>query len=928
MNNAYFKPSLSVAGLINDDLREEYERFTLFLEAYYEWLQTSTIEIENVSGTFSVNETIIGSTSGARAAVKQVLTGKLIVELKSRLPFEVNETIAGDTSSATCKIISIKDNVVRSSGELLSYKNVELSVDKYVDYLKSELYSTLPSNIEANKRFIARKFRDFYQIKGNKKSYELLFRALFDESIELRFPGEDLLRVSDGKFEKTQIVRAVVTSNIFSFINTTITGKTSGAIGDVVDIIILGIAGRQVAEMTLKLVSGTFSAGETIEILDTPTSNTTVYGMVTGFTINDAGSGYAIDDLVVVTSNTGSEVEAKVSSISESPITAIKLNAPGYGYRLNTEAIINNSGTGGTGFKVKVSELANTYTIVDGSNTYTVGETSKISIVSRGKEYFKSPTVTLIDTTIQALGLLTEKLVTIVNTGSNYGVGNTLIITGGSGANAAGQVASVSANADYSNTILFEDGFGILSENSYDDLIKSEDWNVLGPIRRIEFTNFGDGYETANLPTITVSSTTGSNANLIPTGIQGESANVTVDVANNATGIGAIRAITISNFGLDYNTANITASLSTSGDGNANVTPIVTALGIKEGVWINDDGKLDYKIIQDSDFYQDFSYVIRTGLTFGRYSDVVKQIVHPAGMKFFGEIFISLDLTVLSDFLDNVQKYVLAFLSAADGGIIDVTSIIVSNANTQLNTVIIQPDVANSSLEFAAKEYLVSIQPDSLDLEISGLQEYKLDILAETAAKIIDVTSTILREKQVHIESDQIDFPLESTQAYNVSISPDNILIDVSSIQEHVVQPSYDIVNVQIANTFSEPVIDIQSVVANLESYSQQSAYIKYQPITGNVTYPGTVVQFKDSPISDYANLIIDAVDSDTFESIPTLLLGTGTDFITDFDAGDVIVANNEYLIVASEAYETTKMILEFPPDYPFTNVVAYKQIP
>ena len=94
-------------------------------------------------------------------------------------------------------------------------------------------------------------------------------------------------------------------------------------------------------------------------------------------------------------------------------------------------------------------------------------------------------------------------------------------------------------------------------------------------------TNFGTGYTISNLPTISVTSGTGSSANLVPIGIQGSGADVSVDVANNVAGIGSIRKIDIVDFGVGYVTANV--NLTGVGDGNANVSAVVTGLGIKEG---------------------------------------------------------------------------------------------------------------------------------------------------------------------------------------------------------------------------------------------------------------------------------------------------------------------------------------------------------
>lgn len=59
------------------------------------------------------------------------------------------------------------------------------------------------------------------------------------------------------------------------------------------------------------------------------------------------------------------------------------------------------------------------------------------------------------------------------------------------------------------------------------------------------------------------------------------------------------------------------------------------------GVWLNDDGKLSStKYLQDSRFYQAFSYVIKTGQTIDNWRDAVKKLLHPAGFAFFGQVVI------------------------------------------------------------------------------------------------------------------------------------------------------------------------------------------------------------------------------------------------------------------------------------------------
>jgi hypothetical protein len=676
MNDVLFKPSLSVNTLLNENSSIDIERFQLFLEAYYEWLQTTTVVLKNTTGTFVVGETIIGGVNGATGKIIQVTSTTLILKIVSeRKVFDPYETITGQTSGASSTINSIKDNIVRASGNVLNYKNIETSIDKYVLYLKDELYPSLPATYYGDKRLIAKHFKDFFQSKGTEQSYRFLFRLLYDQEIEFYYPGQDILRVSAGNFEKTQVIRtnskafgknSANTSydrDVFLFLNKTILGATTGSLANVVDIKKFFLGSFEIAEMTLKLVSGTFNAGEIISATDDINLFTTIYGIVSGFNIVDGGSGYQVENPITITGN-GYAAEAIVSSIKQSPIDAIKVNSIGHGYRLGTTAYVNNTATGGSGLIIQVTGLANTYTATIGANTYTLGEISKVSIVNRGSNYYKKPQITLQDSLVSSTGLLTDKLIRINNAGTNYGVGNTLIFAGGSGTSAAGVVASVTESTTFD--LLFEDGFQMKADGSYYDIIKNEDWAVKGPIKRLELTNFGSGYTSSSLPSISVSTTTGSSASLTITGIQGTSANVIVDSANNTTGIGSIRSIKIKNFGVNY--TNASANVLTVGDGNANLTPIISGLGIKDGDWINDDGKIDYKIIQDSYYYQDYSYVIKSGLTFAEYSSTLKKIIHPAGLQPFGEIQIVGNINVESFFISDIRisrsiRQILLFLS-------------------------------------------------------------------------------------------------------------------------------------------------------------------------------------------------------------------------------------------------------------------------
>ena len=69
-----------------------------------------------------------------------------------------------------------------------------------------------------------------------------------------------------------------------------------------------------------------------------------------------------------------------------------------------------------------------------------------------------------------------------------------------------------------------------------------------------------------------------------------------------------------------------------------------TLTGYADGIYTDNKGFLSDSIkLQDSYFYQQFSYVIRTGNNVDTWKNDFNRLVHPAGFIFFGEILILLE---------------------------------------------------------------------------------------------------------------------------------------------------------------------------------------------------------------------------------------------------------------------------------------------
>ena len=113
--------------------------------------------------------------------------------------------------------------------KLVEYKDIDDTLDEYIEYFRRTLLAEIPETIVADKRLLAKNIKDFYQSKGTKLSYELLFRILYNEDVEVNYPADQILKVSDGDWRIDRYVTTTHDRNNLTFIGKTVTGQDSGA---------------------------------------------------------------------------------------------------------------------------------------------------------------------------------------------------------------------------------------------------------------------------------------------------------------------------------------------------------------------------------------------------------------------------------------------------------------------------------------------------------------------------------------------------------------------------------------------------------------------------------------------------------------------------------------------------------------------------
>ncbi|MCK9369120.1 hypothetical protein M0R04_04130 [Candidatus Dojkabacteria bacterium] len=202
-----------------------------------------------------------------------------------------------------------------------------------------------------------------------------------------------------------------------------------------------------------------------------------------------------------------------------------------------------------------------------------------------------------------------------------------------------------------------------------------------GSITVVNITDGGLSYKSGLFPTISVSSNTGTNAILVVHSIMGDG-EVLVPILGN-TVAGQILAIKILDGGISYNSVP-GIDLSGYGDGLATATANIRNTYLsKGGKWKTSDGILSSEdiVLQGRDYYIDFSYVISSKVEFYRYKEVVRNLLHPVGLVNYSKYVIDNDI-----YLDEPVS-IISTTNKALSGTINITnsSIVVSGTNTKFN---------------------------------------------------------------------------------------------------------------------------------------------------------------------------------------------------------------------------------------------------
>lgn len=103
------------------------------------------------------------------------------------------------------------DKTLRVGKDLYDYMDVDTTRVDLVKYFKTKIIPDFPETTELSTEKLLKAAKFFYSKKGSAESFKFLFRTLYGQEVDVYFPKEDILKVSDGKWKLPQALRLAFT---------------------------------------------------------------------------------------------------------------------------------------------------------------------------------------------------------------------------------------------------------------------------------------------------------------------------------------------------------------------------------------------------------------------------------------------------------------------------------------------------------------------------------------------------------------------------------------------------------------------------------------------------------------------------------------------------------------------------------------------
>jgi len=235
----------------------------------------------------------------------------------------------------------LKETELSGVGNLSTIRDIDTTLDKFVESLCNEFGIDLPKTDIKDDKFFLKHIKDFYSTKGSEESFRILFRHLFNTEIEIKYPKDYIFKSSDGAWVQDLSFLVDVTSgNIFDIV-----GQQVSISNSQFSLLVSVNRIRPVDNLFEVFIDRiNYSAISSGDILIFGDVTATLQKSITKASVYKTGLGFYVGQLFTVPSNLGTDAKIKVTSIDTlGNLTGVELINFGYGYDFEFYATITST---------------------------------------------------------------------------------------------------------------------------------------------------------------------------------------------------------------------------------------------------------------------------------------------------------------------------------------------------------------------------------------------------------------------------------------------------------------------------------------------------------------------------------------------------------------------------------------------------------
>ena len=128
-------------------------------------------------------------------------TSSVRIPIASVVKRQLPEFIREDYPTFVAFVEAYYEYLQNQGVDLSKFRDIDQTLESFIVEFKKELAYNLP-NIVEDERFLLSHIKDQYLAKGSEASYKLLFKLLYGKSVELLYPGRQMLIASDGRWNQ------------------------------------------------------------------------------------------------------------------------------------------------------------------------------------------------------------------------------------------------------------------------------------------------------------------------------------------------------------------------------------------------------------------------------------------------------------------------------------------------------------------------------------------------------------------------------------------------------------------------------------------------------------------------------------------------------------------------------------------------------